>query len=247
MKTERLFAALFGATVLAGCLCAQVGAASQKQATGKTSVAGSRPSLLNPATLKAQAPDMYKVKFNTTKGDFVVQVTRAWSPLGADRFYNLAKNGFYNGAAFFRIVPGFVVQFGLSSDPAVSKAWREAKITDDPVTQSNHRGYLSFATAGPSTRTTQVFINLVDNARLDSMGFSPFGQVIEGMELIDKLNAEYGEQPDQGRIEAEGKSYLEKSFPRLDIIKSAVIVTVTAPAAQKPAAPPTATTKKAAS
>jgi len=155
MKTERLFAALFGATVLAGCLCAQVGAASQKQATGKTSVAGSRPSLLNPATLKAQAPDMYKVKFNTTKGDFVVQVTRAWSPLGADRFYNLVKNGFYNGAAFFRIVPGFVVQFGLSPDPAVSKAWREAKITDDPVTQSNHRGYLSFATAGPGTEPSR--------------------------------------------------------------------------------------------
>src|SRR6516162_10422200 len=245
MKTERLFAALFGATVLAGCLCAQVGAASQKQATGKTSVAGSRPSLLNPVTLKAQAPDMYKVKFNTTKGDFVVQVTRTWSPLGADRFYNLVKNGFYNGAAFFRIVPGFVVQFGLSPDPAVSKAWREAKITDDPVTQSNHRGYLSFATAGPGTRTTQVFINLVDNAPLDSMGFSPFGQVIEGMDLIDKLNAEYGEQPDQGRIEAEGRSYLEKSFPRLDIIKSAVILT--AAKAQKPTAHPAAATKKPAS
>jgi peptidyl-prolyl cis-trans isomerase A (cyclophilin A) len=191
--------------------------------------------------LKAQAPDVYKVKFNTAKGDFVVQVTRAWSPLGADRFYNLVKNRFYDGAAFFRIVPGFVVQFGLSPDPAVSKAWREAKIGDDPVTQSNHRGYLSFATAGPGTRTTQVFINLVDNARLDSMGFSPFGQVIEGMELIDKLNTEYGEQPDQGRIEAEGRSYLDKSFPRLDTIKSAVILN--APAAQKPAVHPPAATK----
>jgi len=247
MKMEAFFASLFGAILLAGCLWVQAGAPSPKQPAGKTSAAGSRPSLLDPATLKAQAPDVYKVKFTTTKGDFVVQVTRAWSPLGADRFYNLVKNGFYNGAGFFRIVPGFVVQFGISADPAVTKAWKTADIPDDAVTQSNHRGYLSFATAGPGTRTTQVFINLVDNGRLDSMGFSPFGQVIEGMELIDKLNAEYGEQPDQGRIEAEGKSYLEKSFPRLDIIKSAVIVTVTAPAAQKPAAPPTATTKKAAS
>jgi peptidyl-prolyl cis-trans isomerase A (cyclophilin A) len=224
--------------MLAGCLWAGVQAPSQKQPAGKSSPAGSKPSLLNPASLKAQAPDVYKVRFITTKGDVVVQVTRAWSPLGADRFYNLVKNGFYNGAAFFRIVPGFVVQFGLSPDPAVSKAWREAKIPDDPVTQTNHRGYLSFATAGPGTRTTQVFINLVDNARLDSMGFSPFGQVIDGMDLIDKLNAEYGEQPDQGRIEGEGKSYVEKSFPRLDVIKSAVILT--APAT----APPAAATKK---
>jgi peptidyl-prolyl cis-trans isomerase A (cyclophilin A) len=241
MEMKTFLAALFGATILAGCLWAGVGAPSQKPPAGKTSPAGSRASLLNPATLKAQAPDVYKVKFNTAKGDFVVQVTRAWSPLGADRFFNLVKNRFYDGAAFFRIVPGFVVQFGLSPDPAVSKAWREAKIGDDPVTQSNHRGYLSFATAGPGTRTTQVFINLVDNVRLDSMGFSPFGQVIEGMELIDKLNAEYGEQPDQGRIEAEGRSYLEKSFPRLDTIKSAVILT--APAPQKPAVHPPAATK----
>jgi peptidyl-prolyl cis-trans isomerase A (cyclophilin A) len=241
MERKRFLAALFGATILAGCLWAGVGTPSQKPPAGKTSPVGSRPSLLNPATLKAQAPDVYKIKFNTAKGDFVVQVTRAWSPLGADRFYNLVKNKFYDGAAFFRIVPGFVVQFGLSPDPAVSKVWREAKIGDDPVTQSNHRGYLCFATAGPGTRTTQVFINLVDNARLDSMGFSPFGQVIEGMDLIDKLNAEYGEQPDQGRIEAEGRSYLEKSFPRLDTIKSAVILT--APAVQKPAVHPPAATK----
>jgi len=242
---KRFFVAVFGTAALAGCLWAQVGAPSQKQGAPKTPPDRSKPSLLNPATLKAQAPDVYKVKFTTTKGDFVVQVTRAWSPVGADRFYNLVKNGFYNDAAFFRIVPGFVVQFGLSPDPAVSKAWREAKIADDPVTQTNHRGYLSFATAGPGTRTTQVFINLADNARLDSMGFSPFGQVIEGMQLIDKLNAEYGEQPDQGRIEAEGRGYLEKSFPRLDIIKTAV--TLTAPAAPKPAVHSTAATKKTAS
>jgi len=242
---KRLFAGLFGVTVLAACLWAQA-APSQKKPVPKTSPAGPKPSLLDPATLKAQAPDVYKVKLTTTKGDVVVQVTRAWSPLGADRFYNLVKNGFYNGAGFFRIVPNFVVQFGISADPAVTKAWKTANIPDDPVTQSNHRGYLSFATAGPGTRTTQVFINLVDNARLDSMGFSPFGQVIDGMDLIDKLNAEYGEQPDQGRIETEGRGYLEKSFPRLDIIKSAGVL-ITAPAPEKPAAPPGAATKKPAS
>lgn len=229
---KRFFAALFGTLVLAGCLWAQAGT-SQRKPEAKTAAPAPQPSLLNPAALKAKAPEVYKVKFTTTKGDFVVQVTRSWSPLGADRFYNLVKNGFYSGAGFFRIVPGFVVQFGLSPDPAVSRAWRDAKIADDAVTQSNHRGYLSFATAGPGTRTTQVFINLIDNARLDSMGFSPFGQVIEGMDVIEKLNPEYGEQPNQGRIEAEGRAYLEKDFPRLDVIKTAVVVS--APAAQKPA------------
>ncbi len=240
MKRERLFAALLGITVLAAGLWAQTGS-PQKKPAPKTPAAP-RPSLLNPATLKAKAPEVYKVKFTTTKGVFLVQVTRAWSPLGADRFYNLVKNGFYDGAGFFRIVPSFVVQFGISANPAISKAWREAKIPDDPVAQSNRRGYVTFATSRPKTRTTQLFINLVDNARLDSMGFSPFGQVIEGMEVVDKLNAEYGEQPNQGLIEAEGRSYLEKNFPRLDFIKVAVIVT--APAPSKPAAHPTGTTKK---
>jgi peptidyl-prolyl cis-trans isomerase A (cyclophilin A) len=241
MKT--LLAALFGITILAPCVWAQA-EPSQKKPTPKTPTAVPKRSLLNPATLKAQAPDVYKVRFTTSKGIFVAQVTRAWAPLGADRFYNLVKNGFYDGAGFFRIVPNFVVQFGISANPAVSKAWKTAKISDDPVTQSNRRGYLTFATSGPNTRTTQLFINLADNARLDSMGFSPFGQVTEGMEVVDKLNAEYGEQPDQSRIEAEGKTYLEKNFTRLDIIKTATVLT--APAAHKPAAHPTATTKKTA-
>ena len=229
---KRLFVVLFGIVVLAGGPRAQA-RFPQSKPPHKAASSASKPSLLNPATLKTQAPDVYKARFSTTKGDFVVQVTRAWSPLGADRFYNLVKNGFYNGAGFFRIVPGFVAQFGISADPAVANAWREAKIPDDPVTQTNRRGYLTFATAGPNTRTTQLFINLVDNARLDSMGFSPFGQITEGMEIVDKLNAEYGEQPNQGRIEAEGKAYLEQNFPRLDVIKTATILT--APAAPKPA------------
>jgi len=239
---KRILTALSGIALLAAALWVQA-EPPQKTPAARTPTAASKPSLLNPATLKAQAPDIYKVKFTTSKGVFVAQVTRAWSPLGADRFYNLVKNGFYDGAGFFRIVPGFVVQFGISANPAVSKAWRTANIQDDLVKESNRRGYLTFAkTAQPNTRATQVFISLVDNPRLDSMGFSPFGQIINGMEVVDKLNAEYGEQPDQGRIEAEGKTYLEQSFPRLDAIKTATLLT--APAAQKPAGHPTSTTKK---
>lgn len=204
-----------------------------------------RPSLLNPALLKAKAPEVYKVKVATTKGDFVVEVNRAWAPLGADRFYNLARNGFYEGAAFFRVLPGFVAQFGIPARPAVGKAWARATIPDDPVTQSNLRGSLTFATAGRNTRTTQIFINLADNPRLDGMGFSPFGKVVEGMDVVDKLYNDYGEGapqgrgPDQGRITNEGKAYLDKDFPLLDSIKSTPIVTSAAPA------PPAGTAKKA--
>jgi cyclophilin family peptidyl-prolyl cis-trans isomerase len=198
-------------------------------------------SLLNPASLNQKAPASYKVRFTTTQGPFVVEVTRAWAPLGADRFYNLVKNGYYTDASFFRVLPNFVVQFGISAKPAVSKAWARATIPDDAVTQSNKPGYLTFATAGPNTRTTQIFINLGDNAALDGQGFAPFGQVTEGMDVVGKLYSGYGEGapqgngPDQGRIEAEGKAYLDKEFPRLDSIRSAVIVPA-APAAKKPSA-----------
>jgi cyclophilin family peptidyl-prolyl cis-trans isomerase len=188
------------------------------------------PALMHPATLAAKAPDQYEVTFKTTAGDFVVQVTRAWAPLGADRFYNLARHGFFTDAAFFRIVPGFVIQFGLSANPAVNKVWDTAKIKDDAVTQSNKEGYLTFATAGPNTRTTQLFINLADNARLDSMGFSAFGQVTSGMDVVQKIYSGYGEQPDQALITSEGKAYLDKNFPKLDHIISATI-TSPAPAA----------------
>jgi peptidyl-prolyl cis-trans isomerase A (cyclophilin A) len=203
-----------------------------------------RPSLLNPALLKAKAPEVYKVKVTTTKGDFVVEVNRAWAPLGADRFYNLARNGFYEGAAFFRVLPGFVAQFGIPARPAVGRAWARATIPDDPVTQTNLRGSLTFATAGRNTRTTQIFINLADNPRLDGMGFAPFGRVVEGMDVVDKLYSDYGEGapqgngPDQGRLTNEGKAYLDKGFPLLDSIKSSTILTSAAPA-------PTSTAKKA--
>jgi peptidyl-prolyl cis-trans isomerase A (cyclophilin A) len=188
------------------------------------------PALLHPETLHAKAPEKFDVKFETTRGDFVVQVNRTWAPLGADRFYNLVKHGYFTGAAFFRVVPGFIVQFGLSPDPAVNRVWRNANIKDDPVTQSNKRGTLTFATAGPNTRTTQLFINYANNSGLDRQGFAPFGLVTSGMDVVDKIYSGYGEQPDQGAITSQGMSYLQKHFPNLDTIKSATIVT--APAAQ---------------
>jgi len=181
--------------------------------------------LLKPAALNEKSPDVFDVEFSTTKGNFTVRVTRAWAPIGADRFYNLVKHDFFNDAAFFRIVPNFIVQFGLSANPAVNGPWRNATIKDDPVTQSNKPGYLTFATAGPNTRTTQLFINLGNNGFLDRQGFSPFGQVTQGMEVVQGFYSGYGESPDQGAITMQGKAYLDKSFPKLDAIKSATIKT----------------------
>jgi peptidyl-prolyl cis-trans isomerase A (cyclophilin A) len=183
----------------------------------------------NPAVLNEQAPAAYKVKFDTSKGPFVVEVTRAWAPKGADRFYNLVKSGFYDNVRFFRVISGFMVQFGINGDPGVMARWRTAQIGDDPVTQSNKRGTVTFAMAGPNTRTSQVFINFADNANLDGMGFSPFGRIVSGMNVVDALNAEYGEGaprgrgPDQSRLQSEGNTYLMKDFPRMDYIKKATI------------------------
>ncbi|RMG39117.1 MAG: peptidylprolyl isomerase [Planctomycetota bacterium] len=176
------------------------------------------------------APQTYQVRFHTTKGDFVVEVHRDWAPRGADRFYRLVNEGFYDNCAFFRIVPNFVVQFGINGDPSVQDRWRDAVILDDPVKQSNRRGTITFATSGPHSRTTQVFINLADNGRLDEMGFAPFGEVIEGMDVVDSLNAEYGERPDQSRIQFEGNAYLKREFPRLDYILTARVVAPGKPA-----------------
>ncbi|MBS0661256.1 MAG: peptidylprolyl isomerase [Verrucomicrobia bacterium] len=176
------------------------------------------------------APESYKAQFKTTKGVFVVEVTRADAPRGADRFFNLVKSGFFTEVAFFRVVPGFVVQFGIHGDPNIARAWRPERILDDPVKSRNRRGTLSFATSGPRSRTTQVFINLTTNASLDGQGFAAFGRVVAGLDVVDKLNGEYGEGapggngPDQGRVEMEGNAYLKKYFPRLDYIKSAAIL-----------------------
>ena len=226
------------------------GAASKSGAATKSGAktGAARPNpLMNPAALKAVAPALYRVKFTTTHGDFVVEVHRDWAPLGADRFYNLVKNRFFTDNAFFRVVPNFIVQFGLPADPAVGAVWQHANIKDDPVKQSNKRGTVVFATAGPNTRTTQLFINFKDNgASLDGQGFAPFGTVTEGMDVVDGLYAGYGERPDQGLINSQGKAYLEKNFPKLDVIKSAVVIfpEATTPATPAKKAAPAATATK---
>ncbi|HYR86772.1 MAG TPA: peptidylprolyl isomerase [Terriglobia bacterium] len=186
----------------------------------------------NPA-MNQTAPATYQVLVSTSKGDFTIKVTREWAPKGADRFYSLVKNGFYNDARFFRVLRSprpFMAQFGVNGDPAVAAKWSDANIDDDPVTQHNTRGMISFATAGPNTRSTQLFINYGDNSRLDQSGFSPFGQVVTGMEVVDQLYADYGEGapdgkgPDQSRIEREGNAYLNRDFPKLDYIKTARVI-----------------------
>jgi peptidyl-prolyl cis-trans isomerase A (cyclophilin A) len=189
--------------------------------------------------LNAKAPADFKVSFTTTAGDFVVEVHRDWAPLGADRFYNLVRHGFFTNASFFRVVPNFVVQFGLNADPAVNKAWADADIKDDPVVQTNSRGRLVFATAGPGTRTTQLFINFGNNGRLDGMGFAPFGEVVEGMDVVDKIYPAYGEQPSQDLITNQGDAYIAKNFPKIDKIKLAKVLPAV-PVPAHPAAKPTA-------
>jgi peptidyl-prolyl cis-trans isomerase A (cyclophilin A) len=179
--------------------------------------------LRNPAALKDVAPAEYRALFNTSAGPFVVLVHRSWAPKGADRFYNLVKYGFYDNCRFFRVLPNFMVQFGINGDTTIQAPWRTANLQDDPVTQSNRRGTITFATAGPNTRTTQVFINYKDNAGLDRQGFAPFGEVISGMEVVAKINPEYREQPDQQLVQRQGNAYLTKAYPRLDYVRKATI------------------------
>jgi peptidyl-prolyl cis-trans isomerase A (cyclophilin A) len=209
---------------------AQPAAAAPATPGGDPPKDGNHP-LFHPEKATETAPDQYKVKFETTKGDFVVEVHRDWAPLGADRFYNLVKLGFYDGVKFFRAVDGFMVQFGINGDGRVNGKWMSADIKDDPPKQSNKRGFITFAMAGKDSRTTQVFINYSDaNVRLDSGGFAPFGQVVDGMNVVDSLYKGYGEGaprgrgPDQGRIQSEGNAYLEKSFPLLDGVKTAKVL-----------------------
>ena len=176
------------------------------------------------------APATFRARFETSAGTFVIDVHRDWAPLGADRFYELVKTGYFDGVRFFRVITGFMAQFGIHGDPHMSAQWREKRIADDPVRQSNTRGMVSYATAGPGTRTTQLFINYGDNSGLDRQGFAPFGRVVDGMEVVDRLYAAYGEGapggrgPDQGRTQAEGNAYLEHDFPKLDFVKKATIV-----------------------
>jgi peptidyl-prolyl cis-trans isomerase A (cyclophilin A) len=180
--------------------------------------------LMKPSALKEKAPAMYTAKFDTTAGVFQVEVHTDWAPNGADRFYNLVKNGYYDGCRFFRVVPGFMVQFGINGDPAIQRNWESATISDEPVKQGNTRGTITFAkTSAPNSRTTQVFINFKDNSGLNRTGFAPFGKIISGMDVVDKIYSAYGERPEQARIQTEGTAYLAKSFPKLDYIKKATI------------------------
>ena len=234
--TSRIAILACACSIFAVVAVAQTPAPAKKPATPGKAPASKGPydpALLHPATLTAIAPAEYEVKFVTTQGEFTVKVTRAWAPHGADRFYNLVRHHFY----------GFMAQFGLSAYPQVSNAWEQANIKDDPLVQHNQRGFITFATAGPNTRTTQVFINYGNNQALDKMGFTPFGQVTDGMEVVDKLYSGYGEGapdghgPDQGKVGNEGRMYLMKSFPLLDSIKTAAIAPAAAPASAPAATP----------
>jgi peptidyl-prolyl cis-trans isomerase A (cyclophilin A) len=228
------------------------------KAPAKSPTAAPSARLLNPALAKAKAPELYRVKFTTTKGDFVVEVSRAAAPLGADRFYNMVRIGFFTNVSFYRVISGALVQFGASPSPAVAKAWSTATLQDDPVKASNTAGAITFAKAGANSRTTQMFINLQDNVAYDGMGFAPFGKVTEGLDVVKSLYGGYGDMvetggrgPSQTQLAAEGKPYLDKNFPQLDSIKSATVIfpEPAAPAAtakKAPAAPTTnaPTTKK---
>jgi peptidyl-prolyl cis-trans isomerase A (cyclophilin A) len=177
--------------------------------------------LLSACSKSSQAPAEFKVRFDTSKGQFVIEVHREWAPNGVDRFYELVKDGYYDEARFFRVVPNFVVQWGINKDPKVSRQWSQNSIPDDPVKESNHRGYITYAKRGPDTRTTQLFINLADNVSLDAMGFAPFGKLTEGMDVVQNLYSGYGQTPQQNLIQFQGNAYLESQFPRLDYIKTA--------------------------
>lgn len=186
--------------------------------------------LQKPALANQKAPEKFRVQFDTTQGKIVLEVNRAWSPNGVDRFYNLVEIGFYEDIAFFRVIPNFMAQFGIHGTPAINRVWQRATIKDDPVVESNKRGMLSFAkTNRPNSRTTQIFINFGDNLNLDGMGFSPFARVVEGMDVVDKIyqvgeGGPRGPGPSQRKIQQLGNPFLEKKFPKLDYIKGAKVI-----------------------
>lgn len=213
--------------VLASCALVAAGCGGGGSSSGPPSA------LLHPAKLTAKSPQLYTVTLKTTKGTFTIGVHRTWAPLAADRFYNLVKAHFFDGVEFFRVVPNFVVQFGISPFPSVSKAWEHATIPDDHyVGVSNGRGGVSFAAAGPNTRTTQVFINTGNNQGLDQEGFTPFGSVDSGLDVVDKLYGGYADQPtaQQAKMMSEGNAFLKKHYPKLDYIKSARVTQESNPA-----------------
>ena len=214
---------------LASAAPTSAGAAATAAAPTAAPVEGTTLNLHAPASVALTAPEQFVVKLATTKGELILDVHRAWAPLGVDRFYSLVKAGYYNQVAFFRVIRGFMAQVGIHGDPTISTVWRRARIQDDPVRQSNTRGMVSFATAGPNTRTTQFFINFGNNMNLDRMGFAPFARV-RNAELLDQIYSGYGEGkprgngPSQAMLHQRGNSYLQQNFPRLDYIISATVV-----------------------
>ena len=208
MKRLITLATAVALVAVAGCAKKEAAKPAQSAATAQTPV----------------APDSFQVRFETSRGPFTVDVTRSLSPLGADRFYELVTTGYFTDVRFFRVVPGFVVQFGMNGDPRLNAMWADRKIPDEPVKETNAKGTIVFATSGPNTRSNQLFINLAGNPRLDGMGFTPFGRVVDGMNVVESIYSGYGESPDQDQITASGNAYLERMFPKLDYIKSATVV-----------------------
>ena len=217
MTSRATWTTVLAGLVLAGCAGNTLEAPkvrpsrSDQAAQGKQAASG-----------KQDSAESFQVVMETSQGKVVIEVIPEWAPLGAARFRELVEDGFFDGCRFFRVVPNFVVQFGINGDPAVHSKW-DKKISDDPVTQSNKRGTLTFATSGANTRTSQLFISLKDNAQLDGLGFSPFGRIVSGMEAVDKITSEYGERPQQPLIEQQGNVYLEKEFPNMDYVKTAKV------------------------
>ena len=177
-----------------------------------------------PSKTDIPSPETYRVKMETSEGDVIIEVTRAWAPKGADRFYTLVKNHYYDGCRFFRVMPGFMAQVGINGDPHVNAEWKDANISDDPVKESNIRGTVTFANSGPHSRSTQFFINFGDSSFLDKKGFPPFGRVVEGMDHVDSIYPGYREKPNQGKITDSGNKYLSENFPQLDYIIKATII-----------------------
>ena len=212
MRLQSLIVTFAGAALATAALSAGQAGADKKA------------KLRTPAALTEQAPANYKVNLDTSKGVIVIEVHKDWAPIAADRFFNLVKNGFYDDARFFRVVPNFMVQFGMNADPAVTKAWSTVTMKDEPTKQGNKKGYVTFARTGaPNSRGTQLFINYKDNNFLDAQGFAAFGEVASGMDVAEKITAQYAEKPQQGQITAAGNDYLMKEFPKLDFIKTATI------------------------
>jgi peptidyl-prolyl cis-trans isomerase A (cyclophilin A) len=229
-RSTRSIAAALTALIAAAAVVACERTPQQTQTSGGAGVSSAANAPAGSTGAAAAAPDSFLVAFQTNKGRFVVQAVRAWAPKGVDRFHMLVNEKFYDRAKFFRVLPDFMAQFGIAGDPKVDAAWKDNVITDDPVAQSNRRGFLSYATGGPNTRSTQLFINTRDNQRLDGAGFSPFARVVQGMNVVDSLYTGYGEGapggggPEQGRIHEQGNAYLNRYFPKLDSIISARVV-----------------------